>query len=252
MFAAIAKVLPKPRVWRQGSKGGMTFYRTDDPRLLASGVKFLLPSGKPLVELLTTGVATIPPTMHPKIGKPYRWMMDATLLNVHGDDQPMITWDHVPALRQALSPWCPLPKVYTPPPTKVDRSEVSETRYESYARTCLDNAVAELSRMSAGRNWALFSAASFIGKFVANGVLDKSEAMSALMDACRANGYMAKPDAGPRKCESSIKSGFTKAENDDLPPLTDRPRRPPIWQQAREAFRSRSMAEAGAMPGYYR
>ena len=33
VFAAIAKVLPKPVVWRKGSKGGMTFFRTEDARL---------------------------------------------------------------------------------------------------------------------------------------------------------------------------------------------------------------------------
>ena len=207
VFAAIAKVLPKPIVWRKGSKGGLTFLRTEDASLLANGIKFLLPSGKPLVEILTTGVATIPPTMHPKIRDSYRWLTDPTLLTVPASDHPIITAEHVPALRQALSPWCPPPKVYTPPPTKVDRTQVSETRYETYAKTCLENAVAELSRMSAGRNWALFGAVSFIGKFVANGVIDEREVMSALMDACRANGYMTKPDAGPRKCESSIRSG---------------------------------------------
>ena len=253
VFAALAKVLPKPTVWRKGSKGGMTFFRTEDAELLAKGIKILLPTGKPLVEFLVTSIATIPPTMHPKIKRPYHWLYEDTLVNNEASNLPVIAMDHVGAVRTALSPWCPLPKVYTPQPIVVDSSKVSKDRYDACAKTCLENAVSAVSSLCAGRNFGVYRAAAMLGKFVRHGHLDKDQVISALMSAADANGYTSKPGInGRKKAYSSIKSGLEKARNDNLKQLADRPRRPPLWKQAQDALISQVMADAEAMPGYYR
>jgi hypothetical protein len=106
-----------------------------------------------------------------------------------------------------------------------------------------------VSSTSGGRNIAVFHAASFLGKFVWKGALSEGEVRDALMDACRSNGVI---EDGGKQCHKSITNGLNKARNDSLPQLVDRPRRPPLWKQTQDALISQMMADAEAMPGYYR
>jgi hypothetical protein len=76
-------------------------------------------------------------------------------------------------------------------------------------------------RPGGGRNIALFRAACSLGKFAHNGIVTDHEVRSALMDAARVNGYVAKD--GEHQAQLTITSGFNISRNDPLPDLDSLP-----------------------------
>jgi hypothetical protein len=219
VIAAVTAVLPEPVVVRLGSKGFVLFYRSEDD---IKGRRFI-PAGKdakPLVEVLTRGVVSIPPTLHRKTRKPYRWATKATLFNTRVEELSLITAAHIEALARALEPWCPL-KVYTPPAVEAGTPATSDKRMRAWAVKVLANEVAHLSRLASGRNWALYCAGCKLGRYVHHRVLTYREYASALADASKANGYEGK--AGPMQVQRTIASAYGKSAGDALPVLRDKP-----------------------------
>jgi Bifunctional DNA primase/polymerase, N-terminal len=236
VLSAITTVLPKPNVAKRGSKGITGFYQSDRP---IRGSKFVLPppDAKPLVEILTTGNVTIPPTLHPKIGKPYRWLSERTLFDTPVSDLVAITPEHIDRLRDALSPWCP-EREHAAVPT-VDHGRMDSRRMADFAQARIRKECARLASTSSGRNWALFKAAATLGKFVHHGIVLEHEVSSALMAASRGNGYASKD--GERAVEATIASGLAKARLDRLPDLDAlRQSHQPRKQRVADALANRS------------
>jgi hypothetical protein len=84
--AAIDRVLPDYLVAKRGRRGFTVFYR--DPKGLIRPRKFKKADGSMIMELLTTGQVVIPPTLHPETQRPYQWVTEYTLLQVHIDELP--------------------------------------------------------------------------------------------------------------------------------------------------------------------
>ena len=217
---AVLGVLPRPTVGKRGSKGWTAFFW--DSTGLIDARKFVVPETKaPIVEILTTGVATIPPTVHPKLGRPYHWLRKATLFNTQIDDLPEITPDHIVALEKALRPWVPERPIWVPRVVNSDEPKASDKRMVAYARTVLRSAASELASMSSGgRNLELFNAACKLGRYVHHRVLAECEFESELMAACSSNGLFR--EDGQRNCLATIRSGLAKSRNDGLPVLENR------------------------------
>ena len=178
---------------------------------------------RPLVEILTTGSSTIPPTIHEDTHEPYEWLTRQSLFTCKVDDLPIITPEDIERLRDALSKWLVQRKKYVPAPA-VPGFIVSNKRYEAYAAKMLQGETLRLSCMSAetGRNNALFKASCKIGKFVHHRVLQYSDVEAAFISACKSNGLWRDKNCGPHGCVETIKSGLGKAINDALPALPDR------------------------------
>ena len=84
--AAIDNVLPEYLVGKRGRRGATVFYR--DPKGIIKPRKFKKADGSMIMEILTTGQAVIPPTVHPETRRPYQWLTDHTLLQVNIDELP--------------------------------------------------------------------------------------------------------------------------------------------------------------------
>src|SRR5262249_4349253 len=129
---AIDTVLGGPLVAKRGRRGGTVFGR--DPSGLIKPRKFRMADGSMIMEWVTTGQTVVPPTMHPETQRPYRWLTDNTLFDVHIDN--LLVWlaDLIERLEQALAPWSPPPKEYgrTPNPNG-GAAPVSPRRMRAYA-----------------------------------------------------------------------------------------------------------------------
>jgi hypothetical protein len=221
IIRAVGSALPFMMVSRVGSKGFMTFFRGD----AIEACKFVVPGGKPIVEVLTTGAATIPPSWHPKIGKPYRWSTRRTLYDTPLMALPVIDPEHILALAKALVPWVPEKKPYEPPQADESAPPTEDKRMRAYAETILRSAAKDLATMNAdsGRNRRLFEKACQLGRYAHHGVLARSEIESALMEACTLNGLTS--EDGPENCLATLESGLKRARNDTLPVLPEREKR---------------------------
>lgn len=225
--AAFLSVMPRPLVARFGTKGFGCFYRGK-----VAGKNFMLPKDangdtRPLIEIKANGVLTIPPTLHRKSGRPYRWMQclpgqpTKTLFNTRVDEHPEITPEHIAALEKVLAPWCPPMPVFVPKVVVGDAPIISDKRMHACAMGAVRRAVAHLSALSSDRNIQLRIKARSLGKFVHHKVLTEDYVRDQLMAACVAN--QSKKKHGERQCLWTIASGFKAAANDDLPVLEDRP-----------------------------
>jgi hypothetical protein len=219
---AVTDVLPRPVVAKAGSRGFTGYYR--DASGTIGGRKF---QGRPperriLVEVLGTGQTLIPPTIHPKTGRPYRWLTSRTLLDTPPGELSVLSRAHLTALGEALRPWLPERQIYVPPST--DRAPTPPHRLHRYAQAVLDAEANALRRIpkDRGRNWQLFTAACKVGKYVHHRVLALGEIESALLGACQANGLIG--DDGLQACRATLASGLRKAANDALPLLEERGR----------------------------
>jgi Bifunctional DNA primase/polymerase, N-terminal len=112
---AICNSLPAFLVAKTGKRGFAGFFR--DPAGAITGRKFqTAPRARSmLVEILASGKAVIPPTLHPETRSPYRWLTERTLFNTRVDELPEISPAHVRALELALRPWIPERRVHVPP-----------------------------------------------------------------------------------------------------------------------------------------
>lgn len=86
-------------------------------------------------------------------------------------------------------------------------------------KTALRNRIDELKAMPArsGRNDALNKAAAYLGRFP----IPRPQLRAALLDACYVNGLLA--EDGENQCNSTISSGFKKADTDGPRAIEDRP-----------------------------
>jgi hypothetical protein len=220
IMKAIGTALPRPNVGRKGSKGCAVFYRSTVP---IPSIKFLGRDGKPIVEVLSNGKVTIPPSKHSKTGKAYRWLTKRTLFDTKVSDLVEITPAHIEALAKALTPWSPIRKQYTPPPPDPNAKPVTEKRMVACARAVLAGQAAQLKALSAGRNLGLYRATCVLGRFVHHRVLSHAEVQNALVEACKTNGYLKRVLIG--QVLATIRSGLTKSRGDQLPQLINRPRK---------------------------
>jgi Bifunctional DNA primase/polymerase, N-terminal len=223
--AAIRGALPTPLVAKRGAAGATAFFR--DPTGEIRGCKFRPPAvngvkQKPLVEILVTGQTVIPPTIHPDLGRPYRYTTSVGLLDVHAREHPIITPEHIEAVGVALRPFIPEPKKFEPAPT--DAPEVSDKRMLAFAKTALANEAASLRAMQSGRNDGLFRAVCTLGRYVRHGVLSKAEVEKALIQATIDNGYTSKLGKGLKAAQATFDSAFDFTANDSLPALPERER----------------------------
>ena len=252
IVAAVARSIPKSSVAKFGRKGFTVFYRATAE---IKNRKFR-PAGdrpKPIVEVLSGGnMSVIPPSWHPDAGREYQWCTPGSLFNLSRSELVPISPEHIEELAKALEPWCPR-KVYQPVKA-VDRKLVDDRRMAAYARSRIANEATRLFGFIDGRHTALFAAVCALGRYCHHGIVAESEVYSALRSACNANGLVTK--RGPREIDACIARGIAYSAGDSLPDLDTlpgaRPRRPPIWQQAREECFAQMMAEAEAMPGSYR
>jgi hypothetical protein len=213
---AIGTAVPRPNVAKMGSKGFTGFWRMREP---IRGSKIVTPGkdGRPLVEILTTGNTVLPPTMHPKIGKPYRWLTQRTLFNTRPQDLVEIGPEHIEALRAVLEPWAP--KKVVPPTQPQHRGPIDDHRMLAFAEARLANAAGDLTAQLAGRTHAAYIAGAKVGKFVHHGILSLAEVGAALMLACKMNGLQAK--RGEAHAWLQIRNGIDKAKSDSLPNLDE-------------------------------
>ncbi len=220
---AVCSALPEILVAKRGRRGFTAFYY--DAYGCVKAEKFRTPRRgggfDMLVEILTTGQSVIPPTLHPDLGEPYRWVTERTLLNERCHELPLITAAHVEALRKAMEPWLAQPRLCqtraVQPAHKVTNSQMA-----AYARTTLENAVKDLAALPCGRNWALYGEAAKIGKFIHHGILSRGEVENALMEAMHLNGYTAAKHGGAKQALATLRSGIEKAKGDPLPNLNHR------------------------------
>jgi hypothetical protein len=216
---AAIKVLPPVTVAKVGKRGGTTFYWNSDG--LIDGCKFQRksPDGKGwemLIEILATGKTTLPPSIHPDTGLPYKWVTDATLFNTKIDDLPEIRKQHIDDLRAALQPWLPPPVAFT---RAYSSAVTTDDHIRAYAKAALRQEVIRLSSLSEGRNWGIFKAACKLGRFVNHGALSEAELQGALLQASRTNGYAQVKHGGLRQAFKTLRSGLKKSQGDPLPDL---------------------------------
>ena len=110
-----------------------------------------------------------------------------------------------------------------PEPKSIALTPLMRRRYEGVARVALAGRARDLSDTKEGsRNDTLFRAASYLGRFVLNGIVGAQEVRAALLEACDKNGLLG--ENGARDVHDTISDGFAMAEGEDLPVLVDRPR----------------------------
>ena len=223
--AAIRKVVPVPLVVKRGATGATAFFR-DPTGLIIGGRKYRPPAvngvkQKPLVEVLVTGQTVLPPTLHPKTGRPYRYTTDDTLLEVQVHEHPIITPQHLLDIEGVLSPWVPKPKVFEPRP--VGAKPVSDKRMLACAVHTLEKWERDLRSRSEGRNDGLFNAICEIGKFVRHDILRLEEVRYRLIQCSIDNGYTSKRGKSVKSAMATFDSGYDRTIDDELPTLKDRP-----------------------------
>jgi hypothetical protein len=220
IISAVLSVIPPPTVAKKGRKGITAFYWNPSGEI--RGIKFRRPRDgggfDMLLEILATGQSAIPPTIHPDLGEPYRWITPRTIFNECVDELPIITSAHIDALREALEPWLPRPALHMWKSHKPNRV-VTDARMTAYARAALASEARSLAGLSCGRNWELYCAGARLGKFVHNRILTQSEVEDAMMSATQSNGYASAKHGGMKKAFATLRSGLKTAIDDPLPDL---------------------------------
>jgi hypothetical protein len=229
ILMALSSVLPSRVVSKRGRRGFTAFFR-DAGGLVKAG-KFCDPQGAPLVEILVSGATAIPPTIHPELGRPYRWLglsKRGTLFDDPVDALAEITPDHIAAISTVLEPWLARPARRRPrAQAGAGREEIltgsqDARRQAAYGRAVLKQECRNLAEMSgSGRNAKLFRTVCKLGACTHHGIIPQDEIRAALLEACATNGLIA--DDGERQCRATIESGFRTSRGDPLPFLRDRP-----------------------------
>ena len=112
---AVCSTLPASPVAKMGQKGFTRYYRAP------AGMTVPLRHFAGICDLVSIGGATVlPPSIHPN-GRPYRWLTEATLLDIPAADLPEAPGDIAERLAAALEPWLPqrkfdIPEQRTAPP----------------------------------------------------------------------------------------------------------------------------------------
>ena len=182
--------------------------------------------GGALVEILGWGrQSVIPPSIHPKTGRAYRWH-NASLDGLTPSDLPVITAAHIGAIGEILKP-----HRYEPKPFEIDQNEVKKIeieeaerrRYERYAEVARSNTISNLSGQShPGRNQALYNATCALAWTVKADIFSRSTIEADLMEACKSNGLIT--DNGEKDARDTIKRAFSRTANAGIPKLKERAR----------------------------
>ncbi len=106
-----------------------------------------------------------------------------------------------------------LPPDEAPPEAReLPAMALNDAKGDNYARKAFEGEIGRLCATTGNRNDALNCTARRLGQFIGAGRLDRSEVESALMDASRANGYIAKDGEG--EARSTMKSGLDAGERE--------------------------------------
>ena len=207
-----------------GSKGLTSFFRWIDAAPFRNR-SFASPELGTFLELSGAGRSTtLPPSIHPKTGKPYSWHRARTLLDTCVDELPTWTAADVLTIETAIAPFLPPPKppaVSRPRVSVSDLDEHERERQERYALAIIDGELPTLAAMpeNSGRNLAAFRLACRVGKWVHHGIVEQHRIAEPIMQACEANGLVR--DTGRSAVRKTINSGLSKAANDALPDLRE-------------------------------
>ncbi len=140
IFAAHSRLVAPCR----GSKGATVFCRITGMKIRRfAGVLDVLGSG---------GSKVLPPTIHPNTGRPYAWLGEVSLFDLHVCHLPVLPIEVVTEIAEALSPWIPLAAPPRPrtPIAYADRN----------VRWVVERRVADLRAAGVGgRNFELYCAA---------------------------------------------------------------------------------------------
>ena len=182
--------------------------------------------GGALVEFMGWGrQSVIPPTIHPKTNRPYKWH-NGSLTGVRPFELPTITQGHISALVSLLEPHSYKPKPFEVSEdikAKIEIEERERRRYEAYASASLRNTLSTLSTQGkGGRNQALFNAACALSWIMRAGIVSQQSLTDSLMEACTANGL--RKENGDRDTLATIARAFDKTKGDGVPVLRDRER----------------------------
>lgn len=221
ILAAIRDVIPESIVAKRGAKGRTDFYNDQTQSIPAR--KFKDCNGRIIVEILAHGnQSVIPPTLHPKTGKPYDYLTSRTLEDTTLEELPEPPADLVEQLERTLAPFLPPQK----DPDSSRRPTVPPKCAEDRPmRTWADSALrGETTKVAAAqkgsRNLQLFNSTCALGRYVHNGVLSEVDLTGPLLGACDTNGLLR--EDGRSQCIATIRSALTKAVDDELPDLERR------------------------------
>lgn len=232
VLRCVGNVLPATRVGKRGSKGWTLFYQNPHGEPTARINDRPGKQAQRLVDVLGRGAQTvIPPTMHPKTGRPYTWGGEATLLNTPLHALPVFPAGGVELIRQALiaAGFVQPQEARTArvaPQAFIAPAQVG-TRLRAWAIEALTRGTDELAGVPPGnRNDSLFRAVCSLGRYVHHGVLSSAELEGALASACHRNGLISVSQRGvtdDREFQRTLKEGLRRSEGDALPVLEDRP-----------------------------
>ncbi len=127
----------------------------------------------------------------PKAGEP-----DAVLIELDGGALDVSTLPELPAAPEPAEPTRP----------------AQNAGADFYAQRAFENEIDRLATTTGNRNDALNKASRRLGQFVGAFRLNRSDVESALLDACRSNGYIAKD--GESAARSTMKSGLDAGEKE--------------------------------------
>jgi hypothetical protein len=219
---------------KRGMKGACAFFRGPGiaPKKFIAKPERDQATGKirrpTLVEILGYGNQTvIPPTLHPDLGQPYRWLR-ASLEDIQSiDDLPLFRSEWIPQLGEALAPFMPeireIPEVREIQPKAIELTESTRKRYQGYADCAFQREVSDLGHIAkGGRMLALRRTVCVLGKWVHHGFLKKGELTSALRKACTDNALIKEHYWGDLM--KTIEWALGVSANDPLPELKERTR----------------------------
>jgi putative DNA primase/helicase len=227
-LAACLEALPHCRIGRFGSKGFALLCRHDaGPERFSHIYTGEGKDKRPFIEIKGLGQnITIPPSIHAKTGQIYFWFNpesgEAFDERPAMADLPVITGDHLAALREAMTPWASKPRPILQPDPSFDPRTIGDDRYSKWFAAGLDSETQALAGLSTGRPTALFRAVCKLGAGVHQGYLAASHFENAFVQACITNGLLKRE--GKHAIVSSIRSGLRASLGDALPALTDRPK----------------------------
>ena len=207
-----------------GSKGCTAFFRWEGDAF--RNRSFSDKDGVVLLEISGAGRETVvPPSIHPKTDRQYRWVTPRTLLDTSPHELPRLLPKDVQAIEETLAPFMPPPREPVPiRPTVAggDLTEQDRRRHESYARRIFETECQALAAMppASGRNQRAFRLVCRIGKWVHAGLLPTPELTTGIIAACQNNGLMA--ESGRHAVIATINSGLAKSRGDALPDLGGR------------------------------
>jgi hypothetical protein len=137
ILAALRSVLPDTPVKKKGARGESWFYYGPD----ISSRSWLI-NGRKVVEVIGPGRQTVlPPTIHPDLGEPYRWIGSKTLEEVRPENLPLLSIENIERIDAVLASFG-----YVPPEprerTSCDECDAADDPHRRLNEAALDNLAA--------------------------------------------------------------------------------------------------------------